>query len=162
LTSKPGLGSTFYFTIPYKPVKVSLGHDETAYFDDNNLHWEGKSILIVEDDEMNFRYLQEVLSVTGLSITQVTNGIQAVEESYKQKPDIIVMDIRLPIMNGLEATRKIREMGNKVPIIAQTAYAMAEDKKACLEAGCNDYISKPIKREILLSKIAYYLQKEKK
>jgi PAS domain S-box-containing protein len=161
LKSTPGLGTTFFFTLPYEPVKVKNDAGEVRLFDESALHWEGRSILIVEDDEMNLKFLRELLTPTGLKISSASNGIQAIEETSRHKPDLVVMDIRLPVMNGLDATRKIRQTGNKVPIIAQTAYAMVEDKKACLEAGCNDYISKPIHREVLLSKIAYYLRKSK-
>jgi CheY-like chemotaxis protein len=83
------------------------------------------------------------------------------EEVSRNNPDLVIMDIRLPVMNGLDATRKIRQNGNHVPIIAQTAYAMIEDKNACFEAGCDDYVPKPIQREVLLGKIASHLKKDK-
>jgi PAS domain S-box-containing protein len=158
LNSKSGRGSTFYFTIPYQTVRMSTLQDKEIITGKNKFQWQGKSVLIVEDDELNFRYLKEVLAGTGLSTSQAPDGITAIEEISRLNPDLVIMDIRLPRMNGLEATRKIRESGNMVPIIAQTAYAMTDDKKTCLEAGCNDYIAKPLQREDLLSKIAYYLQ----
>jgi two-component system cell cycle response regulator DivK len=123
-------------------------------------HWKGKTILIVEDNDVNFLYLKEILIVTGLNIIRAANGLQAVDIACKLNPELIVMDIKLPLMNGLDATRKIRESGNNVPIIAQTAYAMSEDKNKCLNAGCDDYISKPIHKELLLKKISYHLHKK--
>jgi len=161
LTSTPGKGSTFYFTIPYQPVRPLKNDSEGITLNDADLRWYGKSVLIVEDDEMNFRYLQEILAPTGLRIILACNGAQALEEVSRNNPDLVIMDIRLPVMNGLDATRKIRQNGNHVPIIAQTAYAMIEDKNACFEAGCDDYVPKPIQREVLLGKIASHLKKDK-
>jgi PAS domain S-box-containing protein len=158
LESKPGAGSTFYFTLPYQPVSADVESVEFSVVQERGFHWDNRTILIVEDDEMNFRFLEEVLYPSGVRIKQVTNGVDAVEEATRQHFDLIIMDIRLPVMNGLDATRKIRETGNKVFIIAQTAYAMEEDKKACLEAGCNDYLSKPVTREAILKMIAYYFE----
>ncbi len=160
LKSTPGKGSTFYFTIPYQPVTRHEDEKEGSIPNVAHFRWEGKSILVVEDDEINFKYLQEILAPTGLRIILACNGVQALEEISRNNPDLIIMDIRLPVMNGLDAARKIRLNGNHVPIIAQTAYAMTEDRKACLEAGCDDYISKPIQREVLLSKIANHLKKD--
>jgi len=159
--SIPGSGSTFYFTIPYQPVRVNKQTGKKKAPDKKRFKWKGKSILIVEDDVLNFRFLKEVLSGTGASISQAQDGVRAVEKSHTLNPDLIIMDIRLPRMDGLEATRKIRESGNTVPIIAQTAYAMTDDKKACLEAGCSDYMVKPLQKDMILDKIAFYLNKQK-
>lgn len=160
LKSTPGKGSTFYFTIPYQPVRPPEVESDGSAPDDTDLHWDGKSVLIVEDDELNFRYLQEILAPTGLRIILACNGLQALEEISMNNPDLVIMDIRLPLMNGLDAARMIRQNGNPVPIIAQTAYAMIEDKNACFQAGCDDYVPKPIQREVLLRKIACLLKKD--
>ena len=160
LESKPGKGSTFYFTIPYQPAKATISYDKIKKPKEAIVYREGKTIMIVEDDDMNFTYLKEIISAAGMEITRASNGIEAIEIASKLNPALIVMDIRLPLMDGLEATRKIRETGNNVPIIAQTAYAMSEDKKVCLDAGCDDYISKPIHKELLLKKIGYHLHKK--
>jgi len=125
-----------------------------------NLLLEGITIMIVEDNDLNFRFLNEILKGTGMIIIRASDGIQAINQAIDLNPELILMDIRLPLMNGLDATRKIRETGNKVPIIAQTAYAMSEDKNKCLNAGCDDYISKPIHKELLLKKISYQLHKK--
>ncbi|MBN1789149.1 MAG: PAS domain S-box protein [Bacteroidales bacterium] len=160
LKSNPGKGSTFYFTIPYQPVRPPEDNGGNA-LNETDLHWNGRSVLIVEDDEINFRYLQEILAPTGLRIILACNGVQALEEFSTNNPDLVIMDIRLPQMNGLDAARKIRQEGSTVPIIAQTAYAMMDDKNACFEAGCDDYVAKPIQREVLLGKIAFHLKKVK-
>jgi CheY-like chemotaxis protein len=124
------------------------------------MQFEGKTVLVVEDDDMNYAFLHEVLSSTGMEIDRAINGAEAVEKAIKNKPGIIIMDIRLPIMSGLEATKKIREEKITVPIIAQTAYAMSEDKAKCLAAGCDDYVSKPIHKELLLKKMDYHLHRK--
>jgi two-component system sensor histidine kinase/response regulator len=152
--SKPGLGSSFYFELPFKQGQNSK--DETEQIE-SRYCWTDKSILIVEDDEINCKYLKEILTPTGVKAQQVLNGIDALEAVGNNKFDLVIMDIRLPLMNGLEATRRIREAGNDVAIIAQTAYAMDEDRKACIDAGCNDYLAKPVKREDLLQIIAQYM-----
>jgi len=115
-------------------------------------------VLIVEDDETNLIYLQLVLKDLNIELLKAVNGQDAVE-TFEQNQDIelILMDIRLPGMDGYEATSMIRKMNKDVVIIAQTAYAFSSDKDKAIESGCNDYVSKPIRREELLKKINHYL-----
>jgi len=115
-------------------------------------------VLIVEDDETNLIYLQLVLKDLNIELLKAVNG-QAAVETFEQNQDIelILMDIRLPGMDGYEATSMIRKMNKDVVIIAQTAYAFSSDKDKAIESGCNDYVSKPIRREELLKKISHYL-----
>lgn len=115
-------------------------------------------VLIVEDDETNLIYLQLVLKDLNIELLKAVNGQDAVE-TFEQNQDIelILMDIRLPGMDGYEATSMIRKMNKDVVIIAQTAYAFSSDKDKAIESGCNDYVSKPIRREELLKKISHYL-----
>ena len=153
-TSEPGKGSEFCFTIPFvEPVSHSAG-EKKSLNEPGNENWNVYTALIVEDDEVNYLLLEEVLKIKEFKIIRAFTGVDAVDLARNCHPDIIIMDIRLPVMNGLDATRKIREGGNNVPIIAQTAFAMAEDRELCLQAGCNDYISKPIKRDVLIKKIS--------
>lgn len=115
-------------------------------------------VLIVEDDETNLIYLQLVLKDLNIELLKAVNG-QAAVETFEQNQDIelILMDIRLPGMDGYEATSMIRKTNKDVVIIAQTAYAFSSDKDKAIESGCNDYVSKPIRREELLKKISHYL-----
>lgn len=115
-------------------------------------------VLIVEDDETNLIYLQLVLKDLNIELLNAVSG-QAAVETFEQNQDIelILMDIRLPGMDGYEATSMIRKMNKDVVIIAQTAYAFSSDKDKAIESGCNDYVSKPIRREELLKKINHYL-----
>ena len=116
--------------------------------------------LIVEDDKVSFKFLEEILKKTKVKIYHAENGLQAIE-FCKNNPDIdlVLMDIQLPEMSGLDATRIIRNIRRDLPIIAQTANAMSEDREKCLEVGCVDYVSKPINVNLLFRKIDLYLQK---
>ncbi len=152
--SKVGEGTTFYFTIPYqeKQLKESgalLFNTYTPSYD-----WSGKSILIAEDVEVNFRYLSTVLADTRANILWAKNGQDAVVQGTDNPSiDIVLMDIQMPLMDGYEATMTIRKSKPNLPIIAQTAYALPHDNIKCFEAGCNDYISKPINVNLLKKKI---------
>jgi CheY-like chemotaxis protein len=120
-------------------------------------NWSSKTILIAEDVESNFLFLEEVIGKTGANILWATNGKKALDMFHKNKIDLVLMDIQMPVMNGFDATRAIKLENPKVPIISQTAYAMAEDKTKSLEAGCDDYIAKPIPSQKLLEMISRYI-----
>lgn len=160
VTSEMHKGSTFYFTIPYVP---SFEDDDPVKQGENKIidyNWLSKVFLIVEDDKVSFKFLQEVFKKTGAKIYHADNGLKAIE-FCKTHPeiDIVLMDIQLPEMSGLDATRIIKNIRRELPIIAQTANAMAEDKEKCLEVGCVDYVSKPINVPALFRKIEKYLLK---
>lgn len=150
--STEGKGSTFYFSIPFKPAQSAY---ESSKQDNEQDEGKGKStILIAEDEEINYLFLEEILSELELKIIHAKNGLEAVD-LCKTNPDIelVLMDIKMPEMNGLEATRLIKEMNQDLPIIAQTAYAMETDKEKAFEIGCNGYLSKPINKNELLKLI---------
>ncbi len=142
--SKPGKGSTFYFTLPFNQAE---NQDVTEIKSETKLQNKTYNmvVLIVEDDEVNYLFLETILAKNGISAVRAINGIEAVE-ICNTNPDIelVLMDIKLPFMNGYEATRRIKEQKPGIPIIAQTAYAMHEDREKAYEAGCDGYISKPI------------------
>jgi two-component system, cell cycle response regulator DivK len=120
--------------------------------------WSSKVFLIVEDNENNYQLLETLLNRTHAEIIRVSDGSDAVAACKNRSDiDLVLMDIQLKTVNGFEATRRIRAFDNEIPIIAQTAYAMIGDREKCLEAGCNDYISKPIRKHILLSTISKHL-----
>ncbi len=152
-------GSTFYFTIPYKvgdPEKIQKIEEKFA----DQYHWNNFKVLIVEDDDISYRYMSKVLEKTNIGVIRAVTGIEAIELCKKNPDfDLILMDIQLPGINGYEATRRIRAFAPDIPIIAQTAHALAEDRKKSLDIGCNDFITKPIKRNILLRKMEKYLVK---
>ncbi len=113
----------------------------------------GINILIAEDDGASKEFLKALLEGANAKVQITNNGQKVLELLEKDYFDILLMDINMPVMDGLEATRLIRKSGNAIPIIAQTAYAYQNDAKACLEAGCSAYISKPYKSQKLLSLI---------
>jgi PAS domain S-box-containing protein len=146
-------GTVFTFRLPYKPVdKVRPVKSEPI--PKASLTSEVKTLLIAEDDDVNFMFIEEFLSEYGFHIIRAVNG-EEVLELLENNPavDMILMDLQMPVMDGVEATKKIRKKNAGIPIIAQTAYAFSSERKACLDAGCNDYISKPIVQDELLEKI---------
>jgi CheY-like chemotaxis protein len=114
----------------------------------------GLSILVAEDDDTSFLYIEMVLKQNGIKLMRTFTGQETIL-ALRQHPDIslILMDIKMAGMNGLEATKEIRKFNTSIPIIAQTAFAISGDQELALAAGCNDYMAKPIKKEVLLEKI---------
>ena len=114
-----------------------------------------KRILVVEDNEANMYLISYILTNNGYEVIKATNGEEGVFLAMKEKPDLILMDVQLPDMDGLEATRRIRKSkGNgDVPIIAITSYAMTGDREKALKAGCTGYIEKPINPDTIIQDI---------
>ena len=158
MSSDLHIGSTFYFTIPYIPTFDHENLLKPIEEMQTDFDWKNRSFLIVEDDKVSFKFLEGVFRKTGATIIHAENGLRAIE-FCRTKPeiDIVLMDIQLPVMSGLDATRIIKAFRQNLPIIAQTANAMSDDKERCLEVGCVDYVSKPINIGILFSKIDKYL-----
>ncbi|RLD80253.1 MAG: hypothetical protein DRJ10_07665 [Bacteroidetes bacterium] len=153
-------GSNFKFAIPYnkKQFTITTSDSVLTNIDIKELSWKNQKILIVEDEDLNFLFLEKLLNTTGLEIIRASTGIEAIEKVRKHKAiDLILMDIKLPEMDGLTATREIKKIDSKIPVIAQTAYAMKGDKEEILQAGCIDYIAKPIKVDNLLAILKHYL-----
>jgi len=155
-------GTTFYFTIPFnRDVKNEKNEDikKEDYIERNA----EITILIAEDEMSNFLYLEELLREYNYSIIHAENGVEAVELFNKQAPiDLVLMDIKMPLMNGFEAARAIRKTDANVPIIVQSAYAMTEEKNKAKAAGCNDYLIKPIQVELFFEIMMKYLKKNTK
>ncbi len=121
------------------------------------MNWHNKTILIVEDETANLFLLTEYLEPTGINIIEAWNGSEGIEMFIKHKPDIVLMDIKMPLMNGYEAIVKIRELDTNVTVIAQTAYTMVGDREKIMASGFTNYIGKPIKEVDLFDKIAMYI-----
>lgn len=117
------------------------------------------TIMIAEDTPYNYEYLYSILEKTGATIIWAKDGIDVLKIYNSKKIDLILMDIQLPEISGYEATSQIRKTNESLPIIAQTAYAMAEDRQKCLDAGCNDVLVKPIRMDEVLLTVAKYLIK---
>jgi CheY-like chemotaxis protein len=123
----------------------------------DQLNYNDKTILIAEDEESNYRFLHEALKSTGATILRAINGEEVIEHVKKSTVDLILMDIKMPKMNGYEASLLIKEINPAIPIIAQTAYAMNSDREEVLQTGCDNYIAKPINTDELLRMIQTYL-----
>jgi PAS domain S-box-containing protein len=159
--SNLGKGSCFYFSIPYHPTSMLEDAATPKRRSARDYDWSNYTILIVEDDLINYKVIEAMLRNTKVKMLHADNGLKAIDEvCANQGIDLVLMDVHLPEMSGLEATKYILDINPTLPIIAQTANAMAEDKDKCLEAGCSDYISKPIDMGNLYTKIAKYLPDE--
>ena len=123
------------------------------------MDWSDKKVLIAEDEITNFMLLEEYLEPTGIQILHATNGLELLDILKDVTPDIILLDMKMPQMNGFEFLKNVKKSDIKVPVIAQTAYSMKGDKEKIISAGCDDYIAKPINEEILLSKIELWFNK---
>jgi CheY-like chemotaxis protein len=154
-------GSVFYFTLPYQTEEKELEASELEVSDHNKeIRIKNLKILVAEDDEGSASLISIVVRKFGKEIVKVRTGLEAVEACRKNPDiDLILMDIQMPEMNGYEATRLIRQFNEKVVIIAQTAYALSGDMEKAIEAGCTDYISKPIKNYELLKMMEKHFQK---
>lgn len=151
LKSEKGKGSSFFFHLPNT---IKTDYNIPITHKDNNYKLNRKlKVLLVEDDPASQLYYQEILSKSKVDLMVAENGKMCLELAKTNNPDVILMDIRLPDISGLEIVKQIRNTGNMVKIIAQSAYAMNSDHRLALEAGCNDFISKPVKAELLFEKL---------
>lgn len=142
IESEPNKGSTFFFTLPYEQKYPVI---ENEILESNYIDLKDKTILIAEDDYYNYLLLQKLLESTNANLLRANNGQEAIDIFSQNNVDFVLMDIKMPVMNGYEAVKIIRENNTRIPIVAQTAYAMTEERQLAIEAGCNYYITKPIK-----------------
>lgn len=148
--SEAGYGTTVNI---FLPAKFGIPENQNVLQDDQMtvMDLQGKNVLVVEDVDSNFDLLKIILESLGMNVIRAIEGhraIQICEET--EQLDLVLMDIQLPGMNGYEATRLIKQIRPQLPVIAQTAFAMTNEKDACLEAGCDGYIAKPIKSQLLI------------
>ena len=122
-------------------------------------NWGDKVILVVEDVDTNKIFFDAALRRTNAKILWAKDGQEAVEMFKANEIDLVLMDLQLPVMDGYTATREIKKIDSKIPIIAQTAHVMSGEREKCLEAGCDDYLSKPIRLQILIDTLSKYLNK---
>jgi CheY-like chemotaxis protein len=146
VASVAGHGATFWFSafLPATASPVTLKRDRMQVI--------SRRVLVVDDNYINQMILQALLKSDGHEVVLVSDGLQAVEALKAGCFDVVLMDMLMPVMNGIEATRAIRQLGDSVrdiPIIALTANAMSEDVHRCRDAGMNDHLAKPIDRELL-------------
>ncbi len=155
IESEPGKGTKIFFTIPLEEVPAE--NTEKVIIEEHTpfeFNWKGKLILVVEDDDVNFKFVETILLENQAQVIRANNGLQAVELCHSiNKIDLILMDIKMPEMDGFEATRKIKALNKQIPIIAQTAFALEEDRDKCLQSGCDEHVTKPIDIKDLMLKI---------
>ena len=158
--SEPDSGSHFYFTVPYKATENDDFSKNSLIGVDESMINKPNTILIAEDDDFNYLYISELFGEFKINLLRASTGLEAVN-LVKENPQIgiVLMDIKMPDMDGYEATTLIKNIRNDLPVIAQTAYAFSTDREKALEAGCDDYLSKPLKREKLISLVSKYLAK---
>ncbi|MGE4567999.1 MAG: response regulator [Bacteroidales bacterium] len=153
--SEPDKGSIFHFTLPYKPAPAISQIEETHEAQLRTDTLRAITLLVADDEEHNFALITEQLSGLHVQIIRAMNGLEAVE-ICKSNPsiDLVFMDLKMPLMDGFEATRQIRQFCPSLPVVAVTAYSAEEDICKALACGCNDVIGKPFGRDQLISKMA--------
>ena len=139
MESEIGKGTTFFFTIPYISA-ILISKEEPAKNLFAQYDFSGKILYVAEDDLPSYLFIEEVLRKSNIIIKHVTNGASLLKLMNDRKPDIILLDINMPIMNGLKAIEQIRKLDKRIPIIAQTAYALHDERARCLQAGFDDYL----------------------
>ena len=159
--SEEGIGSKFHFTIPYKPAKTQISSKQTLINEpENSIIDRDIKILIAEDEIFAFEYLKIILKEFKPTIIHAKTGTEAVDFCKNNNDiNIVLMDIKMPGMDGYEATAEIRKFNKDLVIIAQTAYAQPSDRRDAINAGCTDYISKPIDKDDLKNLIEKYTSK---
>ena len=154
-----GEGSVFYLTLPYDKIKIPMVRSIVKTPSPGKYNFSDYTIMIAEDAPYNYEYLNSILEKTGANIVWAKDGIDVLNIYNSTKIDLILMDIQLPEISGYEATSQIRIKDMAIPIIAQTAYAMADDKQKCIDSGCNEVLVKPIRMDDVLTTVAKYLNK---
>ncbi|MBN2347739.1 MAG: response regulator [Bacteroidales bacterium] len=158
LESAVGKGTTFYVSFPYsinqiKPDKKTDRNPKTEKFQNLSEF----TIYIAEDELVSLFLLEEILKPYGAKIKHAQNGSELLELIETEKPDLVLLDFHMPVMNGYETIKEIRKRNYTFPVVAQTSYAMIDDQKAILKAGCNGYISKPLDPDKIIQEIVKHL-----
>lgn len=162
LESNPVKGSEFHFVLPYNPVLETdvLKSQGKPKVEKKEINWPDKTVLITEDEDSNFKLLEVMLRKTKVKIERAFNGKQAVNYVMGGNDvDLILMDVRMPVMNGYEATEHIKKFDPNIPVIIQTAFALSADRENSFGAGCDEYLSKPIKATELYKLMKQFLDK---
>ena len=161
--SKMETGTTFTFTLPYISANGDMKWEEkltpASIKDNNRTSHQEMTILVAEDYQSNYDLIEAMLGKM-YKLVHAHDGMEAIIFYEQYKPDLILMDIKMPNINGLDATRAIREMSADVPVIAVSAYAYEKDKIAAIESGCNDFLTKPVSADLLKMTINKYLKQK--
>ncbi|MDQ1296891.1 MAG: Response regulator, partial [Bacteroidota bacterium] len=159
--SEKGIGSEFSFSIPYRPAGGTRSKIKGILKEQlmNPINWSSKICLLVDDNKDVLIYLKRILFDTGITVFTARSGAEAIE-FVKNNPDInvVLLDMQMPEMNGIEATKHIKKIRKELPIIAQTAFIFEDDKDIILEAGCDACLIKPIRKEHLLTVMSSFIK----
>ena len=155
--SEPGEGSSFYFTLPYRHVSHANNRTDVSPITLQTEEGQGTTFLVAEDEDLNFMLVRELLRKFEVKIIRAVNGAEAVEIARTTKVDMVLMDLKMPVMDGFEATRTIKSFLPDLPIVALTAYSLEADRERAIQSGCADVIVKPINREYLYERLNAYL-----
>lgn len=160
--STPGKGSSFFFTIPYnRNTNIELPAITTATTEETSTEWSNKSILVVDDEKDVFIIVENMLKETGAYCIYASSGYNATKICQNNNNiDLVLLDIQMPKVNGIKTLEEIRKINPNIPVIANTAYALTEDKDKYLSKGFDNYISKPISKTNLLKTLGEYLNKK--
>ena len=162
IESELNKGSVFSFSIPYKDIKIE---DRPVREESESptikmgldYEWNDKVILVVEDEDLNYKVLESALARTNATILRASDGLEAIQLVKDQDFNLVLMDIQIPKVDGYIATKEIKKIKSKIPVIAQTSFAMSGERERCIEAGCDDYLAKPLNLAALLSMIDKYI-----
>ena len=161
--SKMETGTTFTFTLPYISANGDMKWEEklppASVKDNSRTSHQEMTILVAEDYQSNYDLIEAMIGKI-YKLVHAHDGMEAIIFYEQYKPDLILMDIKMPNINGLDATRAIREMSADVPVIAVSAYAYEKDKIAAIESGCNDFLTKPVSADLLKMTINKYLKQK--
>lgn len=153
INNSPGYGSRVTLSFPWKEPLLAINQTPPARATGH--------VLVVDDDELNIYTISSYLRSLGFEVTTAYNGWEGVEKVIRSKPDLVLMDVNMPIMNGIEAIRHIRSLGEdglaQLPVLVLSAYSMSSDQNDCLAAGANEFISKPVSMRWLRQKVDQYL-----
>ncbi len=158
--SMPGEGSTFFFNLPLRIGTTNTTRVQKDESEENKqtIDLQGKTILVVEDVDTNFFYMSSLLQKLNCKIVRANNGQKAIDICKNDSSiDLVLMDIELPVLDGYKATAEIKKFRPELPVIAQTAFAMMGERERSREAGCNDYLAKPIRKEELIKTLKKYM-----
>jgi CheY-like chemotaxis protein/anti-sigma regulatory factor (Ser/Thr protein kinase) len=162
--SEKGIGSEFSFSIPYRPAGSTRGKLRELLGDDSisgPILWSSRKCLLVDDNKDVLIYLNRILVDTGITVLMARSGPEAIEIIGRTPDiDVVLLDMQMPEMNGIEATKHIRKVRKDLPIIAQTAFIFENDKDIIIEAGCDACLIKPIRKEHLISVMSSFIKSE--
>jgi PAS domain S-box-containing protein len=158
ITSKPGKGTVIYFTLPFIKGEQTEKSVTGNLLEESVPVKEKKTVLIAEDEDNNYNAMADILSRSNLSVLHASNGKEVIQICKSgKKVDLVLMDIKMPVMDGHEATKRLKKLNPGLPVIALTAFAFGSDRVKAKKSGCDEFLSKPVRKNVLLNTIGKYI-----